>query len=89
MRRHLIIGLKALCIPFALSVVILANGKYLSELISIDSNSIFFGLWPFNKVYLEQFAKFVLPRLRDQMVFYGCLMFKSYLVDLPLLEVVF
>ena len=55
-RRHFEIGVKALCIAFALSGIILANGNYLSELINIDPNSILFQLWPFNRVYLQQFA---------------------------------
>lgn len=56
MSRHLAIGLKALCIPFVLSGLVLAIGSYLSELINVDPNSILFRLWPFNKVYLQQFA---------------------------------
>lgn len=56
MSRHLAIGLKALCVPFALCGIILTNGDRLSEVIKIDSSSILFWLWPFNRVYLQQFA---------------------------------
>jgi hypothetical protein len=59
MRRaghHFKISVGALCIPFALSGIILASGNHLSEMINIDPNSILFRLWPFNQVYLQQFT---------------------------------
>jgi hypothetical protein len=53
--RHLAIGLKALCAPFVLSGLVLANGNSLSSFIDINSSSMLFRLWPFNWVYLQQF----------------------------------
>jgi hypothetical protein len=53
---HLGTGIKALGIALALSAIVLANGDYLSKLIDVDPNSILFQLWPFNRVYLRQFA---------------------------------
>jgi hypothetical protein len=54
--HHLGTGLKALCIPLVSSGLILANGNLLSERINIDPSSILFRLWPYNSVYLRQFA---------------------------------
>jgi hypothetical protein len=54
--NHLGVGLKALVIPLALSAVVLASGNYLSKLVDVDPNSILFRLWPFNHIYLRQFA---------------------------------
>jgi hypothetical protein len=55
MRRHLTIGFGALWITFVLSCSVLASGKYLSQQINIDQNSTLFWLWPFNRIYLQQF----------------------------------
>jgi len=54
--RHLGIGLRALAIPLVMSGIVLANGSKLSKLIDVEPNSILFQLWPFNRVYLQQFA---------------------------------
>jgi hypothetical protein len=56
MRHHMNVGLIALCIPYFLGIIILASGNYLSETFSVDPDSIPFRLWPFNQIYLRQFA---------------------------------
>lgn len=56
MTRHLAASLKALLILFALSAIIIANGNYLVAHVGVDQNSILFWLWPFNKLYLQQFS---------------------------------
>jgi hypothetical protein len=53
---HALTGLKVLFIPFFLSGIVLANGGALSASTNIDQNSILFWLWPFNRVYIHQFA---------------------------------
>jgi hypothetical protein len=40
----------------ALSVAVLINGEHISEYVDVDAQSILFKLWPFNNVYLRQFA---------------------------------
>jgi hypothetical protein len=54
--RRLGIGLQALAISLVMSGIVLANGNNLSKLIDVEPNSILFQLWPFNRVYLQQFA---------------------------------
>ena len=54
--RHLAISLSALCITLALCGLVVANGSYLSSTININPESLLFGLWPFNWVYLRQLA---------------------------------
>jgi hypothetical protein len=56
MGRHLGITLRAIRIPLISGVVILIAGNYLVELVNVDPDSILFQLWPFNHVYLRQFA---------------------------------
>lgn len=56
MRRHFKIGFAVLWVAFALTCVVLASGNHLSKLINVDQNSTLFWLWPFNKIYLQQFT---------------------------------
>jgi len=39
-----------------LSAIVLAIGDYLSRRIDVDPNSVLLQLWPYNEVYLRQFA---------------------------------
>jgi hypothetical protein len=48
--------LQAFFIALVLTGMVLINGKYLSEHIEADPQSILFQLWPFNKIYLDQFV---------------------------------
>jgi hypothetical protein len=55
-RRHGTNSAIALGIPYFLGGIILAGGNYLSEIWSVDPDSVLFRLWPFNQIYLQQFA---------------------------------
>lgn len=54
--RHLGITFKALFVTFVLCCMTLVCGSYLATAVDIDPNSALFRLWPFNWIYLRQFA---------------------------------